>query len=78
MASMTRPARVVTWNGKDVPTELRELPAGRYVFEAVDDTAPALSADEEAGIEAALESYRQGRVLDAKQARQIIDTALGR
>ena len=30
-----------------------------------------LSADEEAGIEAALESYRQGRVVDAKRARQI-------
>jgi hypothetical protein len=69
---MTRPARVVTWNGKDVPAELRELPAGRYVVEAVDDEAPVLSPDEEAGIEAALESY------DAKRSRQIIDAALGR
>ena len=75
---MTRPARVVTWNGKDVPPELRELPAGRYIVEGVDDEAPALSSDEEAGIEAALESYRQGRVVDAKRARQIIDAALGR
>ena len=56
MADMTRPARVVTSNGKDVPVELRELPAGRYVVEAVDDHAPALSPDEEAGTEAALES----------------------
>ena len=30
------------------------------------------------GIEAALESYSQGRVVDAKRARQIIDAALGR
>ncbi len=75
---MTRPARVVTWNGKDVPAELRELPAGRYVVEAVDDEAPALSPDEEAGIEAALAAYRQGRVVDANRARQIIDAALGR
>jgi hypothetical protein len=75
---MTRRARVVTWNGKDVPAELRELPAGRYVVEALDDEAPILSPEEEAGIEAALESYRQGRVVDAKRARQIIDTALGR
>jgi hypothetical protein len=73
---MPRSAKVVTWNGKDVPAELRELPAGRYVVEAIDD-APALSPDEEAGIEAALESYRQGRVVDAKRARQIIDAALG-
>ena len=78
MVTMTRPARVVTWNGKDVPAELRELPAGRYVVEAVDDEAPALSPDEEAGIEAALESYRQGRVVAATRARQIIDAALGR
>jgi hypothetical protein len=78
MMDMTRPARVVTWNGKDVPAELRELPAGRYVVEAVDEEAPSLSPDEEAGIEAALESYRQGRVVDAKRARQIIDAALGR
>lgn len=74
---MPRTARVLTWNGKDVPAELRELPAGRYVVEAIDDDAPALSPDEEAGIEAALESYRQGRVVDAKRARQIIDAALG-
>lgn len=78
MAAMSRTAKVVTWNGKDVPAELRELPAGRYVVEAVDDEAPALSPDEEAGIEAALESYRQGRVVDAKRTRQIIDAALGR
>jgi hypothetical protein len=77
MASMRRTARVVTWNGKDVPAELRELPAGRYVVEAIDDDAPVLSPEEEAGIEAALESYRQGRVVDAKRARQIIDAALG-
>ena len=43
-----------------------------------DDDAPTLSPEEEAGIEAALESYRQGRVVDARRARQIIDAALGR
>jgi hypothetical protein len=74
---MPRTARVVTWNGKDVPAELRELPAGRYVVEAIDDDAPVLSPEEEAGIEAALEAYLQGRVVDAKRARQIIDSALG-
>jgi hypothetical protein len=73
---MSRTAKVVTWNGKDVPTELRELPAGRYVVEAIEDDAPALSPDEETGIETALESYRQGRVVDAARARQIIDAAL--
>lgn len=78
MADMSRTAKVVTWNGKDVPAELRDLPAGRYVVEPIDEEAPALTPEEEAGIEAALESYRQGRVVDAKRARQIIDAALGR
>jgi len=74
---MVRRIRVVTWNGKDVPPELRELPAGRYVLEPIEERAPALSPDEEAGIEEGLESYREGRVVDAKRAREIIDAALG-
>ena len=61
-----------------MPPEVRDLPAGRYIVEAVEDEAPALSPDEEGGIETALESYRQGCVVDAKHARQIIDAALGR
>jgi len=77
MEAMPRRTRIVTWNGKNLPPELRELPAGRYVVEAVEDEAPALSPEEEAGIDAALESYRQGRVVDAKRAREIIDAALG-
>jgi hypothetical protein len=72
----SRTANVVTWNGRDIPSELRELPAGRYVIEALEGEAPTLSPDEEAGIEAALESYRQGRVVDAVRAREIIDAAL--
>ncbi len=78
MADMSRTAKVVTWNGKDIPAELRDLPAGRYVVEPIEEKAPALTPEEETGIEAALESYRQGRVVDAKRARQIIDAALGR
>jgi hypothetical protein len=73
---MPRRARIVTWNGKDVPTELRDLPAGRYVVEPLEEEAPTLSPEEEAGIEAALESYRQGRVVDAERVREIIDAAL--
>lgn len=52
-------SRVLTWNGKDAPTELRDLPVGRYVVEAVEDEAPALTPEEGAGIEAALDTYRQ-------------------
>ena len=75
---MARLARIVTWNGKDLPPEFRELPAGRYVVEAVEDEAPTLTPGEEAGIEAALESYRRGRVVDVHQARKIINAALSR
>ena len=75
---MAQRTRIVSWNGKDVPAELRELPVGRYLVEAVEDDAPRLTSDEEAGIETALESYRQGRVVDADRAREIINAALGR
>jgi len=43
----------VRWNGKDIPPELLELPPGRYVVEPVEEEA--LTFEEEAGIEAALE-----------------------
>jgi hypothetical protein len=57
---------VLHWNGRDVPQELRSLPEGRYVVDAV-DAAPVLSDEEEAGLDAALESLRQGRGLDADE-----------
>ncbi len=75
---MKRRALILTWNGKDLPPELRELPAGSYVVMAVEDAAPELSVEEEAGIDAALESYREGRVVDAERAREIIDAAFRR
>jgi hypothetical protein len=68
----------MSWNGTDVPLELRQLRPGRYVVEALEDEAPALTAEEDAGLEAALESYRQGRVLDSRRAREIVDAALRR
>jgi hypothetical protein len=72
---MPRRARIVTWNGKDIPPELLELPAGRYVVESIEEEPPVLTPEEEAGIEAALESFRQGRIIDGKRAREIIDIA---
>lgn len=75
---MARRIRFVYWNGKDLPAEFRNLPAGRYLVEAADGEAPVLEPGEEAGVEAALESYRHGRVVGAKRARDIIDAALKR
>ena len=77
MAAMPRRIRVVTWNGKDVPPEFFELPTGRYVVELIEE-APVPTPEEEAGIEAALESYRQGRVVYAKRALEMIGAAIGR
>ncbi len=70
-------ARVVHWNGKDVPDELRELPAGAYLLEPV-DRSPPLTAEEEDGLRAAMASLRAdtGRTVD--QVRQSIDTILRR
>jgi hypothetical protein len=68
---------VLIWNGKDVPQELRVLPEGRYVLDAV-DVSPELSSDEEAGLEAGLESLRQGRGVDASAVFRRIEENLRR
>jgi hypothetical protein len=54
-------AVVVEWNGSDIPDELRELPAGRYVLASVDESVP-LTDEEEEGLVAALKSSKN-RVL---------------
>jgi hypothetical protein len=46
--------------------------------EPVDEEAPTLSREEEAGIAAALKSCLQCRVVDAKRAREIIDATVRR
>ena len=68
-------ALVLHWNGKDVPEELRELPARTYVVEAV-DTAPALTADEDQGLADALASLQAGEGRSLGQVRQTIDSLL--
>jgi hypothetical protein len=77
LPQMARRAFVVDWNGKDLPSELRELPAGRYVIEANDDVESAtFSDDEERGIELALAQYRRGETVDLAQARKLFDSLL--
>lgn len=70
-------ARVLHWNGKDLPDELRDLPAGRYAVEAVDELAP-LSPDEDEGIRQALVSLRAGNGRTIDQVRRTIDAVLER
>ncbi len=65
------------WNGKDVPSGLHDLPAGRYVVEAVNDADDApLTEAQDRGVEHALEQYRQGQVVNPAQARQRLDALL--
>ncbi len=69
--------RVLHWNGKDLPEELRELPAGRYALEPV-DAVPPLTEEEEEGLRQALASLRAGRGRTVEQVRQTVDAALRR
>jgi hypothetical protein len=70
-------SRVLNWNGKDLPEELRDLPAGRYVVEAADDV-PALTHEEEDGLRQALASMRAGKGRSVEQVRGTIDALLRR
>jgi len=76
---------VFNWNGEALPEDVRErmpeelqhLPPGRYVLEAIDEV-PALTDEQEAGIEAALGSVRQGKGVSVDAAKARIDRILGR
>ena len=62
---------IVRWNGTDLPEELRDLPAGRYVVESIDDVPP-LTLDEDAGLQLALDELaHEGGVDDAEAQRRI-------
>lgn len=69
--------RVLHWNGKDLPEELRELPAGRYVLESVDDV-PALDDAEEAGLREGLQELDAGQGRSLEDVRRTIDSVLKR
>jgi hypothetical protein len=68
-------SRVLKWNGKDLPDELRSLPAGRYVVEPVDE-APALTPEEEQGLVEALQAIDRGEGESAKDVSRAIGKAL--
>ena len=67
-------ARVVTWDGRELPFELRDLPPGRYTVEPLEDWG--LSAKEEAGIDAGAAAIDGGEGVPgdvaAEQLRQLI------
>jgi hypothetical protein len=60
---------IIHWNGRDLPEELRSLPAGDYAVQAADD-AMTLSSEEEAGLIEALESLRAGKGVAHEAVRE--------
>lgn len=58
--------RVLTWNGRRLPPELRKLPPGKYAVARLDQVPP-LTEEEEAGLEAALASFRRDGGIPAEQ-----------
>jgi len=76
---------VLNWNGDEIPeqvrqqmpAELQRLPPGRYVLDAIDEV-PELTAEEEAGLHAAMESVRLGKGVSLDAAKARIDRILAR
>jgi hypothetical protein len=56
---MLRAVTIIHWNGRDLPEELRALPAGDYVVKGTGE-ALGLSVDEEEGMRAAMRSLAAG------------------
>ena len=67
--------KVVRWNGRDVPPELKELPPGRYVVESVDE-APELTAQQEHGLREALRSLERGEARSLDEVKAGLTTVL--
>ena len=70
-------ATVFKWNGKDVPEELRNLPEGRYVIESL-DALPALTEDQEQGLEEAIAALDRGEGADVDAVRAELDAIIRR
>ncbi len=70
-------ATVLKWNGKDLPDELRKLPEGRYVIESL-DAVPALTPEEERGLEEALKELNRGEGSDLEDVRADLDAIIRR
>jgi hypothetical protein len=70
-------AMVLKWNGKDLPDELRKLPEGRYVIESL-DAVPALTPEEEQGLEEAIAALDRGEGADLDDVRADLDAIVRR
>jgi hypothetical protein len=62
-------AHVVDWDGEHVPAEMRSLPPGRYLVEALDE-AVALTPEEEEGLREAMVSLETGHGRSLESVRE--------
>jgi hypothetical protein len=60
---------IIHWNGRDLPEDLRKLPAGDYAIQAADELV-ALSPEEEEGLLVALSSLRAGNGVAHEEVRE--------
>lgn len=67
-------ARIIEWDGTNVPEELRQLPPGRYVVDAVENIEDIadLTEEEDAGIQLAIDQIDAGLGIPAEQVMQAI------
>ena len=70
-------ATVLKWNGRDLPDELRKLPEGRYVIESL-DAVPALTPEQEHGLEEALAALDRGEGADIDEVRADLEAIVRR
>ena len=52
--------KVIRWDGKSIPEELKKLPPGSYAIESIEQV-PSLTDEEERGISSALQELDAGK-----------------
>ena len=67
--------RVLTWDGKTLPKELRKLPAGRYAILPL-DRPPRLTAEQEHGLREAIASLDRGEGIAADKVHAELEELL--
>lgn len=76
-SAMSDAARVMEWNGRDLPEALRELPPGTYTLERVEAAEEAgLTPEEEEGIRLAMAQVERGETVPWETVRAEIEARL--
>lgn len=74
---MSDAARVLDWNGHDLPGELAALPPGRYVIERLEPIADwKLSTEETEGLERAARTLDHGEGVPWSEVRARLQTRI--